>query len=81
MAAGIRKMNYLDPEKVVELFRMGLNRSQIAQRLGCSPGTVSPILTKHGLTSPQTQRHQYDGEGALAMTSRRSSGTTAWRRT
>ncbi len=38
-------------EKIRDLWAKGLNRSQIAERLGLSRGTLASILQRLGLTS------------------------------
>ena len=47
--------------KTLKLWDAGLNRQQIAERVGRKAPTIGQILTANGRTSGRTPRHRYDG--------------------
>ena len=56
--------------RAAELWGHGLNRGQIAERLGVNENLVSASLTKLGLTSTHAPRHRYDGIGGIGKPGR-----------
>jgi hypothetical protein len=53
-------------QRIEKLWKDGLNRQQIAERVGIKSETIGRILTKLELSSNKAPRHRYDGIGRVA---------------
>lgn len=59
-------MRKVDPEKARRLWDYGLSTAQIAERIGCSKGTVNAALRKLGVNLKAACRHGYAPSGGGA---------------
>ena len=55
-----QKRGMIRTEKVVEMFREGLSKTEIARRLGCSMSTVHHHLSKAGVSDPLDRVREED---------------------
>ena len=56
----MRRVTEKDKERIAELYRQGLNGSQIAQILGFEKSTINDHINRMGLRKPEDKIPVYD---------------------
>ena len=56
----MRRVTEKDKERIAELYRQGLNGSQIAQILGFEKSTINDHINRMGLRKPEDKIPGYD---------------------
>ena len=62
----MRRVTEKDKERIAELYRQGLNGSQIAQILGFEKSTINDHINRMGLRKPEDKIPVYDTPEQIA---------------